>query len=293
VKGDTAPRPESTRPGPAVGGADPARLVRPLVGEDLLPAYAEHLQACRAEIDEAFAAAPLALVRRAQRHGKLVRGLLTFVGATAVGVEPGRVVQAAAAIELLHAASLVHDDLVDGSPTRRGLPSLHVHLGRAQALVIGDHMLMSGCRSMTRLRESFPPQRVLLALDAFLSAAQRCALGELADVERATPASWDAGTAADKAGSLFAFSASAAAILAEAGEDLVAALARYGLHVGIAYQARDDSLDADPGDRTTSPSQGTTARHAREAVRELRGLPIGVAVEQLEVIASFAVEHDA
>lgn len=227
-----------------------------------------------------FLAPPLALVPERQRHGKLIRGLLTFVGATAAGLEPGRVVPAAVAIELLHTASLVHDDLVDGSDTRRGLPSLHVRLGMPRALVIGDHLLMSAFRSITGLRGGFPPERVLLALDAFADAAERCALGELADVEGV------ADTGADKAGSLFAFAASAAAILAGAEGGLVAELTGYGRQVGVAYQARDDWLDGDGG------TPATPSHQPRKGVGALRDLDGGAAL-QLEAIARFAAEHDA
>ena len=93
-----------------------------------------------------------ALARYVGRSGKMLRPGLMLVGAWAGKVDPGspaveRIVQIAAAIETLHLATLVHDDVIDDADLRRGEPSLHALYGRKHAVLMGDYLL-SRCFTM-------------------------------------------------------------------------------------------------------------------------------------------------
>jgi geranylgeranyl pyrophosphate synthase len=68
----------------------------------------------------------------------MFRALLAFVAASAIGIEPRKMIPVASALELLHGASLIHDDVVDEAAERRGRPALHVQMGIGPALILGD-----------------------------------------------------------------------------------------------------------------------------------------------------------
>jgi geranylgeranyl pyrophosphate synthase len=249
--------------------------------------YAEPLGLCRAELDAVFRAPALSVVPDQQRYGKLVRALMMFVASRVVGVEPLSVVRPAAAVELLHTASLVHDDLVDGSSTRRGLPSLHAQVGSPRALVLGDYMMMSAVGLLADAADGFPADRAVATVSALALAATRCASGELADIA-AGPVAGSPAVAVDKAGALFGFAASAPALLSGAERTHQLALERFGVHIGVAYQARDDWLDRDADGHSPSVTALGTSTHLHAALRELRALPQSTALSELEVIARFA-----
>lgn len=253
----------------------------------LLITYGEPLGFCRAELDGVFGAPPLEVVPERQRYGKLVRALMMFVASSVVGIDPRSVVRPAAAMELMHTASLVHDDLVDGSSTRRGLPALHAQIGLPRALVLGDLMLMTAVGLIAEGATGFPPDRAVAAVAALARAATRCARGELADIA-AGPAPGSPAVAVDKAGALFAFAVSAPALLSGADPAQRVALERFGLHVGVAYQARDDWLDRDADGHSPSLTPLATSTHLRAALEELCALPHSPALFELEVIARFA-----
>src|SRR5215203_305856 len=102
--------------------------------------------------------------------GKRVRPVLALATARALGAEPRRVLPAAAAIELIHTYSLIHDDLpaMDDDELRRGMPTSHVKYGEDVAILAGDGLFAEAVRIF--IEQPGPPERVLAAL-AELSAA--------------------------------------------------------------------------------------------------------------------------
>src|SRR5712692_2305992 len=119
---------------------------------DVFEPYRAVLDACRAAVIRDLSMAPcydqvLCYVTR----GKMLRPLLVFMAASAVGGEPTTAMCGARAIELLHTASLVHDDMIDGAVERRGLPALHLQLGFERALVVGDYLIL---RSLTLVAQA-------------------------------------------------------------------------------------------------------------------------------------------
>ncbi len=151
-------------------------------------------------------------------------------------------VDAAVMLELVHTASLVHDDIVDGAATRRGGASVNASVGNATAVLVGDDLLV---RALQRVAAD--PGLVALALHTIGTmvagvAAEVAARGDVG----VTEAQWHA-IATGKTASLFALCGAAAGHLA--GRPVIGdTLARAGTHLGLAFQAADDAGDLRSGD---------------------------------------------
>lgn len=213
-----------------------------------LNVYSPWIERCRAHLVERVSQdAPHPAVVALVGRGKMLRALLVFLGCRAAGGEPGQVLSGAAGIELVHAASLVHDDMIDQAEQRRGLPALHRQLGPARALVCGDYLIAKAFRLLAESRQDSPAARVV---DAFVVGAEsgvRACAGQFQDTgqwgpEELTEAQYYR-LIGDKTASIISGALCAGATLAEGGPELLADLARYGECVGLAFQIRDDLLD--------------------------------------------------
>ncbi len=179
--------------------------------------------------------------------GKRLRPALAFGAAEALGDEPDRVLPVAAAVELVHAYSLVHDDLpaMDDALQRRGRPALHVRYGEATAILVGDALL---AEAFLRLADEAAPAGVIARLAE--AAGSRALVGGQADdlalpsesVELATILSIHA----RKTAALFRFAVWGAGRMLEASSASLVALERFADHFGMAFQLVDDLRDADP-----------------------------------------------
>jgi geranylgeranyl pyrophosphate synthase len=152
----------------------------------------------------------------------------------------------ASALELLHGASLIHDDIVDEAAERRRLPALHVQIGMGPALILGDYLIL---RAFTVLQEShhdYGQERVLEASLALNSYAQSCCLGELHELLPdgvGNPEEAYLTIVQGKTASQFAAAVTVPAIVGGGMTGDINALRTYGLNVGIAFQIQDDVLD--------------------------------------------------
>jgi geranylgeranyl pyrophosphate synthase len=174
--------------------------------------------------------------------GKRLRPALAFGVAEALGDEPDRVLPVAAAAELVHAYSLVHDDLpaMDDALQRRGRPALHVRYGEATAILVAE--------AFVRLADEAAPAGVIARLAE--AAGSRALVGGQADdlalpsesVELATILSIHA----RKTAALFRFAVWGAGRMLEASSASLVALERFADHYGMAFQLVDDLRDADP-----------------------------------------------
>jgi geranylgeranyl pyrophosphate synthase len=185
--------------------------------------------------------------------GKRVRPALVFAAYEAIqgpGCDLAPALPAAAAVELVHTYSLVHDDLpaMDNDSTRRGRPTLHVVYGDGLAILAGDGLL---AEAFTTLAVAALPAEVRIALVADLAdaAGYRGMIGgQAADVGLGGPiATAHALTRlhALKTGALLRASATLGGRCAGASPAQLDALARVGAEVGLAFQLADDLLDAD------------------------------------------------
>jgi octaprenyl-diphosphate synthase len=205
--------------------------------------------------------------------GKRVRPLLLVLAGRAAGgrPEPHLEERLAQAAELVHAATLLHDDVLDDGRVRRGVPAARVLWGNAASVLGGDFLLV-------RALELTASTGVTGALDELLSAIARMIDGEalqLAHRGRADlqPAAYRA-VVDGKTASLFAWCGRAGARLAGARASAIEALGTYGLHLGHAFQIVDDVLDVEGDARVLGKS----------ALRDLREgkltLPLLYALEE-------------
>jgi farnesyl diphosphate synthase len=222
--------------------------------------FAAALAAAQARIEAALAALLPAEgeVAAAMRHatlggGKRLRGFLVLAGGRLFGVPADRADRAAAAVECLHAYSLVHDDLpcMDDDDLRRGQPTVHVKWNEATAVLAGD-ALQTLAFEILADPATHPSGEVRAALCLALARAAGVAGmvgGQALDIAAETAAA-PLGLAeitrlqALKTGALIRFAAEAGAILGQAPPDGRAALGRYADAVGLAFQIRDDLIDA-------------------------------------------------
>ncbi|HIH45172.1 MAG TPA: polyprenyl synthetase family protein [Candidatus Methanoperedenaceae archaeon] len=168
--------------------------------------------------------------------GKRIRPAIVLLTGELFGCAPTKAMKAALAIELIHSASLIHDDILDMGVERRGTPSLHEKFGVANAMLCGDYLISKSIELI-----SYYPQEVVAD---FASAGMRMSEGEMLDTCPDMP---DEEMYMDcirkKTASLFRSSASIGGRIAGAGRDDIERCAMYGEHVGIAYQITDDLVE--------------------------------------------------
>ncbi len=175
-----------------------------------------------------------------RQKGKKMRPLLVLLAAKACGGVTDATQRAAALVELLHTATLVHDDVVDDAETRRGFFSINALWKNKIAVLFGDFLLSRG---------------LLLALDAkdyetlhiLSDAIRRMSEGELLQIEKTRHLDLDEPTyfriIADKTASLLSACTAAGARSAGADAETIAHLHAYGEKLGLAFQIRDDLFD--------------------------------------------------
>lgn len=181
-----------------------------------------------------------------EHPGKMLRPMLALLCAGAVCKPNEDTIKYAAATELLHNATLLHDDVVDGAELRRGLPTVASILGGPAAVLIGDFWLV---RAVRTILEGTNNKNEVIAL--FASTLGHLAEGELLQMEKATKCDT---TQADyeriiysKTASLFETAAVSAALSVNAPKDQTEALRNFARTLGIAFQIKDDIMDYGDG----------------------------------------------
>lgn len=208
--------------------------------------------------------------------GKGLRGFLVLESARLHGIDPANAAPAAAAIECLHAYSLVHDDLpcMDNDDLRRGQPTVHRKWDQATAVLAGDALQTLAFELCAATRA--PDQARLALLVSLSQAAGLCGMvgGQAADIAAETaaiPLTLDQIIAlqAGKTGALITWSAMAGARMA--GADL-GPLKTYGDCLGLAFQIADDILDVTGDAATVGKATGKDAAAGKATFVSLLGL---------------------
>jgi ubiquinone/menaquinone biosynthesis methyltransferase len=184
--------------------------------------------------------------------GKRLRPLLVLI--CGGGEEDESLVRAAASVELVHMATLVHDDVLDRAAVRRGRPTVYSSSGRALATATGDFLFS---RAFALLAENGDPDQVRTLSDACLALAR----GELE--QRADAYAADIGVERYlrrcdlKTARLFSAACRLGGLAANRGDGEIAALAAYGLKIGLAFQMLDDVLDVSGSEARMGKRRGT------------------------------------
>ena len=260
--------------------------------------FETRLQDCAAQVGRRLAEALAGLeggpVAEAMRHatqgGKRLRAFLVMESARLHGVADGRAVHAAAAVEALHAYSLVHDDLpcMDDDDLRRGRPTVHVKWDEATAVLTGDALQSLAFELLCDDRLAADPARRLdlVASLARAAGASGMVLGQAQDIaaesaDRPLTLAQITALQAAKTGALIRWSAEAGARLAGADP---APLAAYARALGLAFQIADDMLDVEGDPAMTGKRVGKDAAAGKATFVSLLGLD-GARARARELVA--------
>jgi octaprenyl-diphosphate synthase len=214
------------------------------------------VQADLRSVDEVIRASlksAVPLVDRVAEHiiaggGKRLRPLLVVLGARACGNAGAKHIEAAAFIEFIHTATLLHDDVVDGSSLRRGRHTANEVFGNQASVLVGDFVYSRAFQMMAAVA-SQPVMEIMADATNVIAEGEVLQLMNARDPETTEERYLE--VIYRKTARLFEAGAEVAAVLAGAGPDLRRSLASYGRHLGTAYQLVDDVLDyrSDPGER--------------------------------------------
>jgi octaprenyl-diphosphate synthase len=192
--------------------------------------------------------------------GKRLRPLVAIAGARICGGEGDACIKLATAVEFIHTATLLHDDVVDGSKLRRGKVAAHLIWGGATSVLVGDFLFARAFELMVETGS-------LKVLDILSKASSVIAEGEVLQLTRAHDLKLDQATYLEiiraKTAELFAAAAEAGAVAAGAPDGWAAALRDYGMNLGLAFQLTDDVLDYGGAAETLGKNAGDDFREGK------------------------------
>ena len=254
--------------------AMPARTGYP---DDLSALVEDYLGTLRFSADPATAGLDEAMRYSLMAGGKRIRPVLTLATARAVGGAPEELLPTAAAIELVHTYSLIHDDLpaMDDDDLRRGRPTCHIAYGENVAILAGDGLMAEAYRLILERQEG-SAQHVLAAVRALSDAIGVGGMvgGQYVDV------AGEADLGAEglrhmhslKTGRLIGASVAVAPILLGAGAVARAALERYAEELGLLFQIVDDILDVTGSEVEMGKASGSDERLGKRTYVSVFGL---------------------
>jgi octaprenyl-diphosphate synthase len=275
--------------------------VTQLVGGDLAEVELE----IQRELDS-----PVALVQEmgayiAGAGGKRLRPILLLLAARLAGARGPRCVRLACVVELLHTATLIHDDVVDQAPLRRGRPSANAQWGDDASVLVGDHLYSKSFAMLVRdndraIMETLARATVSMTeAEVFQLQLKRSGVTSEHDYVRVIT---------QKTASFISACCRIGGLLGGVDHEALEALTRYGLHIGVAFQIADDSLDfvadqdrlgkaigADLREgKRTLPLIAMLERASRPDAERVRDLlrRRTHAPDELEQIRRLVVEHD-
>ena len=174
------------------------------------------------------------------RKGKLMRPILILLAAKKYGVVNEAVLHAAVSLEMLHTASLVHDDVVDESGERRGQSSLNALMDNKAAVLVGDYLLSTSLQHAA-MAGNLRVVELVARLGQTLSDGELQQLSNVKSDKISENQYFE--VIRSKTASLFAVCAEVGALLSGASEEEIRRLEEFGTHVGICFQIRDDVFD--------------------------------------------------
>ncbi|MCK4577757.1 MAG: polyprenyl synthetase family protein [Candidatus Marinimicrobia bacterium] len=207
-----------------------------------------------------------------RNRGKRLRPILTILSARISGQPSLDSMKAAALVEIIHIATLIHDDVVDESNLRRGWPSIKRVFNNKKAVLIGDYFLSKALSNMISLRN-------FKALETLSSTAERLSSGEILQLEKALMGGMSEKVyyqmIKDKTASLFATACELGALTASDNQEHWTAMRTFGENLGIAFQIKDDLFDL-LGDKATLGKPVSF-----DVKRNKRTLPLLYALKQM------------
>jgi geranylgeranyl pyrophosphate synthase len=222
--------------------------------------------------------------------GKRLRPRFTLLAAESAGGRAGEHLRLAAFMELIHVATLIHDDVVDGATTRRGVNATAVDFGNRISVLAGDYLFAWIFKNVTA-DYAHPIPNILSSTLADITDGEVLQLRALADLDTSLAAYVEIAT--KKTASLFAASAECGALAAGASPFAVRALRDFGTAFGIAFQMRDDLLDLTADEATLGKPVGNDLRERKMTVPLVLALEAGDREFRSAVERCFAADDGA
>ncbi|MGX6442697.1 polyprenyl synthetase family protein [Neobacillus sp. K501] len=209
--------------------------------------------------------------------GKRIRPLLLFATIDAFGMDPKKGLLAAAAIEMIHTYSLIHDDLpsMDNDDLRRGKPTNHKVFGEAIAILAGDALLTYSFEVIGNISSEFASSETKLQLVIEMAKAagtEGMVGGQVADMEgegKALGLKELEYIHIHKTGKLLKYSVVAGALISGANQDQVEKLSKFAHHLGLAFQIQDDILDLEGNQELLGKPVGSDTSNQKSTYPQL------------------------
>jgi len=234
----------------------------------LLPRLTDVRRELRRIVETDFALISLANAHLMQMQGKLFRPTLVLLAEQATGPARPRAITLAAVVELIHLATLVHDDSVDHSVLRRGMPTLNALFSHQVSVIMGDYLYSRAVIELVRLND-LEPLRILARV------TNEMTIGEMRQLTAHDPLAF---TEADydllirsKTASLLSGACEVGALSAD--PPARAALRRFGDNLGMAFQIIDDLIDYTEEEATTGKPSGSDLREHKVTLPLIYALP--------------------
>jgi octaprenyl-diphosphate synthase len=204
--------------------------------------------------------------------GKRLRPLLVLLAARACGYGGARHIDMAAIVEFIHTATLLHDDVVDGSELRRNRETANAVWGNEASVLVGDFLYSRAFEMMVDVGQ-------MRVMDVLAHATNRISEGEVLQLLNThDPDTTEARyleVIQRKTATLFEAGARLGAVLAETPRETEEALAAYGLHLGIAFQLVDDALDYGSDHQTIGKNIGDDLAEGKPTLPVIRAMEVG------------------
>jgi octaprenyl-diphosphate synthase len=248
------------------------------------------LEACEAEIARQLAASPVPLIRElagyvALAGGKRLRPILVLLCARLGSVAPARAARLGCVVELLHTATLIHDDVIDRAPLRRGRASANARWGDDASVLVGDH-LYSRCMAL------LVTDGDLGVMDALASAMVSMTEAEVFQLERKRDGRLEESDylriIRQKTATFISACCRVGGVLGGLDGHTVTALAEYGESLGIAFQIIDDSLDFDADEARLGKAIGADLREGKRTLPLIATLARATPAERERILSALA-----
>jgi octaprenyl-diphosphate synthase len=213
--------------------------------------------------------------------GKRIRPALLLLAAKSLGYTGDSAIRLGAVIEMVHTATLVHDDIIDLADTRRGRPSANTEWGNSKCVLAGDWLYMQAFRVALQ-------ERNFRVLDLLISLTQQMVEGELLQMERL-------GNALNeqeyyeliyrKTACLFRVSMQLGCVLSGASPATEEMLGDYGRNLGLAFQIVDDVLDLTASEQVLGKPTASDLREGKATLAVVHALQVGTPEERAAILA--------
>jgi len=223
-------------------------------------------------------------------HGKMYRAAAAITGCRAVGGQRIIAIKVGLAVELAHLSSLIHDDIIDHDSKRRGLPTVQSLWGTERAIIAGDYLIIKAIEKLASASDhtEIDPNRALRGIKLALNAGLQMCIGEATSIS-----SWEdmdiksyLDYAEQKTGVPIQASFSTGAIFGGGSREEVAALSRYGLGIGVAFQIIDDLNNLTSDEEISGKPQWSDLRNGSPTLVLVHALSKSDRLTKRRIVAS-------